>query len=78
MLTQEEFIAQLLENSSNLAFSDIENSKEILTKNYLEAEGYLGVGSYGAVILTRNTLSKCQSAVKIIKLENPNDRTTVR
>jgi len=54
MLTLEEFIAQLLENDSNLALSDIENSKEILKENDLEVEGYLGVGSYGAVILTRN------------------------
>lgn len=45
MLTQEEFIAQLLENDSNLAFQDIENSKEILKENGLEVEGYLGVGS---------------------------------
>jgi len=78
MLTQEEFIAQLLEHDSNLVFSDIENSKEILQENDLEVEGYLGVGSYGAVILTRNTESKCPFAVKIIKLENSNDKANVR
>ena len=57
MLTQDKFIAQLLENNSNLTFSDIENSKEILKESGLDVEGYLGVGSYGAVVLTRHTES---------------------
>jgi len=53
---------------------DIENSKE----NDLEIESYLGVRSYGSVILTWNTESKCQFAVKIIKLENSNDKAIFR
>ena len=55
MITQQEIIDQLLEYDSNLSFSDIENSKEILKKNNLEFEGYIGAGAYGAVILTQNT-----------------------
>ena len=78
MLTEEEFKAQLCENNSNLSFSDIENSKEILKEKDLKVEGYLGVGSYGAVILTCHTFSINHFAVKIIKLENPNERTAVR